>query len=171
MVLTSSVAWLAVAMVVAIVTRRLSQPYTVGLVLVGVIIALTPINLGGGLTHDFIFYVILPPLLFEAALVLNGRELWKSDGTPAGTQLVKAVMPGQNFLLYPQALAAVGSDVYFQADDGANGTELWKSDGTAFGTYLVKDIDPGPDSSYPFWTVAYAGEAYFAATDGAAAPG
>ena len=33
--------------------------------LVGVIIALTPINLGGGLTHDFIFYVILPPLLFD----------------------------------------------------------------------------------------------------------
>jgi CPA1 family monovalent cation:H+ antiporter len=74
------VALLAVAMVVAIVTRRLSQPYTVGLVLVGVIIALTPINLGGGLTHDFIFYVILPPLLFEAALVLNGRELWENAG-------------------------------------------------------------------------------------------
>lgn len=79
---------LAVAMVVAIVTRRLALPYTVGLVLVGIAIALAPINLAGGVTHDFIFYVILPPLLFEAALTLQWREL-KAD---AGILSVLAVL-------------------------------------------------------------------------------
>ena len=66
---------LAVAMVVAIIARRLKLPYTVGLVLVGVAIALARIETGAALTHDFIYYVILPPLLFEAALALQWRDL------------------------------------------------------------------------------------------------
>lgn len=71
---------LAVAMLVAIVTRRLSLPYTVGLVLVGIVLAVAHVDVGGGLTHDFIFYVILPPLLFEAALSLRWRDLWADAG-------------------------------------------------------------------------------------------
>jgi CPA1 family monovalent cation:H+ antiporter len=66
---------LAIAMVVAIAARRLRLPYTVGLVLVGLGIALTRIDTGATLTHDFIYYAILPPLLFEAALALHWREL------------------------------------------------------------------------------------------------
>ena len=66
---------LAIAMAVAIVARRLRLPYTVGLVLVGVGIALAKVEIGAALTHDFIFYVILPPLLFEAALALRWDEL------------------------------------------------------------------------------------------------
>jgi CPA1 family monovalent cation:H+ antiporter len=72
-------ALLALAMVVAIATRRLALPYTVGLVLVGVAIALARVGIETPLTHDFIFNVILPPLLFEAALRLRWAEL-RADG-------------------------------------------------------------------------------------------
>jgi len=66
---------LAVAMVVAILARRLKLPYTVGLVLTGLALALARVDFGVELTHDVIFDVILPPLLFEAALNLPWAEL------------------------------------------------------------------------------------------------
>ena len=71
----SLVAVLAVALLVAIVARRLRLPYTVGLVLVGALLALFRIAPPVTLTSDLIFYGILPPLLFEAALALRWRDL------------------------------------------------------------------------------------------------
>ena len=79
-----TIALLAVAMVVAILARRLRLPYTVGLVLTGLALALARGDLGIALTHDFIFDVILPPLLFEAALNLHWNEL-KRDLVPVLT--------------------------------------------------------------------------------------
>jgi CPA1 family monovalent cation:H+ antiporter len=75
------VALLGVAMAVAIVARRLALPYTVGLVLTGFALALARVDVGLGLTPDVVFDVILPPLLFEAALNLPWREL-KRDIAP-----------------------------------------------------------------------------------------
>ena len=66
---------LGVAIFVAIVARRLSLPYTVGLVITGVSLALMRLETGAMLTHDFIFDVILPPLLFEAAINIHWRPL------------------------------------------------------------------------------------------------
>ena len=88
-------------------------------------------------------------LFFSARSSANGRELWKSDGTAAGTQLVKDIRTGSGSGYYsnsssPSDLTAVGSTLYFSANDGTNGRELWKSDGTASGTQLVKDIRTGP---------------------------
>jgi len=74
-ILAGTIALLAVAMVVAIIARRLKLPYTVGLVLTGLALALARISFGFELTHDFIFDLILPPLLFEAALNLPWPEL------------------------------------------------------------------------------------------------
>ena len=66
---------LGLAILVAIVARRLSLPYTVGLVLAGAALAVLRIDAGLALTHDLIFDVVLPPLLFEAALNLRWRRL------------------------------------------------------------------------------------------------
>jgi len=66
---------LMVAIVVAIIARRLSLPYTVGLVVAGVGLAIAHTGDAFTLTHDFIFDVILPPLLFEAALNIHWSEL------------------------------------------------------------------------------------------------
>ncbi|MDP6640153.1 MAG: hypothetical protein QF817_03685, partial [Candidatus Poseidoniaceae archaeon] len=67
-------------------------------------------------------------------------------------------------------LTAVGSTLYFRANDGTNGYELWKSDGTSNGTMMVKDIYPGGSTfnglgNYPDLT-AVGNTLYFGATDG-----
>src|SRR5262249_55605910 len=79
----------------------------------------------------------------------HGRELWKSDGTPGGTVLVKDIAPGTPDGS-PELLTNVGGTLFFRAFEPATGSELWKSDGTAEGTVLVKDINPGPSSSSLF---------------------
>ena len=73
--LTQIVGMLAVAMIVALAARRFKLPYTVGLVVVGAVLALSKADFGLPLTHDFIFDLILPPLLFEAAITLSWPEL------------------------------------------------------------------------------------------------
>ena len=75
------VAVLAVAMMVAIAARQFRLPYTVGLVFVGAVLAVTKPDFGMHLTHEMIFDLILPPLLFEAALSLSWRELMR-DSAP-----------------------------------------------------------------------------------------
>lgn len=72
---------LVVAIFVAIVSRRLRLPYTVGLVVTGISLALAPPVANINLTYDLIFEVILPPLLFEAALSIHWAELQR-DAVP-----------------------------------------------------------------------------------------
>lgn len=66
---------LGLAILVALAAHRLRLPYTVGLVFAGVLLALFRVDSGLVLTHDLIFDVVLPPLLFEAALNLKWSEL------------------------------------------------------------------------------------------------
>ena len=72
---------LGLAILVALAARRLRLPYTVGLVLAGAALAFFRVDAGLALTHDLIFDVVLPPLLFEAALNLRWKEL-KRDLPP-----------------------------------------------------------------------------------------
>ncbi len=72
---------LGLAILVALAARRLRLPYTVGLVLAGAALAATRSQAGLALTHDLIFDVVLPPLLFEAALNLHWRD-FKRDLAP-----------------------------------------------------------------------------------------
>jgi CPA1 family monovalent cation:H+ antiporter len=73
-----TIIWLfAAAMIIAIVAHRLRLPYTVGLVLAGGGLAFTSFGAKFGLTRDLIFDVVLPPLLFEAAINIRWTELKK----------------------------------------------------------------------------------------------
>lgn len=91
-------------------------------------------------------------------------ELWTSDGTPNGT--VRLTGPLTN--LTPSDLTAVGSTLYFTADDGVHGMELWKSDGTVGGTVLVRDLAIGSASGlYQGRLREIAGTLYFVGNDGA----
>lgn len=74
----SAVLLLLVASVVAITTRRLQLPYSVGLVVAGMALALLPFVPKISLTRELIFTGLLPPLIFEAALHLRWKEL-RSD--------------------------------------------------------------------------------------------
>jgi len=75
-------------------------------------------------------------LFFVANDGTSGSELWRSDGTSAGTVRVADIRPG-SASSYPQGLTAIENTLYFNANDGSSGKELWKSDGTAAGTYLL----------------------------------
>jgi len=80
-------------------------------------------------------------LFFTANDGINGFELWKSDGTEAGTVLVQDIRPG-NATSSPDWLTRVGDALFFTANDGVNGSALWKT--TAAGTVMVKDLNVSP---------------------------
>lgn len=115
-------------------------------------------------------YFVLPSFLtpmggslfFQGYSPGRGYELMKSNGTEAGTVMVKDIATGSSS--FPVALTVAGGELYFSAEDG-NGRELWKSDGTEAGTVRVKDIVAGPGSSTPLSLTAVAGKLFFKATD------
>jgi ELWxxDGT repeat protein len=90
-------------------------------------------------------------LYFKADDGVNGFELWKSDGTPGGTALVKDINPGpassMDFFTLPSMIDVNGT-LFFRPNDGTHGIELWRSDGTAAGTVMVVDINPGPAGGF-----------------------
>jgi CPA1 family monovalent cation:H+ antiporter len=68
---------LFVSAVVAMLTRRLRLPYTVGLVVAGMGLYFFHVRMQLHLSKDLIFSVFLPPLVFEAALCIRWRDLRK----------------------------------------------------------------------------------------------
>lgn len=109
-------------------------------------------------------------VFFAADDGVHGQELWRSNGTDAGTFMVKDINPGVNNS-YPYYLTTLGSTLFFSAWDGVNGFELWKSDGTSAGTVMVKDICPGACSSGPYGMTDVGSVLFFGASDGAQAAG
>lgn len=85
-------------------------------------------------------------LYFTADNGVHGRELWKSDGTPAGTVMVRDIQPGPGGS-GPNAFVAVGDHLLFSGFDEEHGRELWRTDGTHNGTIFLKDLMPGAKSS------------------------
>jgi ELWxxDGT repeat protein len=95
------------------------------------------------------------------------NPLWKSDGTAAGTTLVRRWPDNAFGSTFVFEQTAVGKTLFFIVDSvDKYGIELWKSNGTKAGTVLVKDIRPGAKSSSPSGLIAKGGRVYFSATDG-----
>jgi ELWxxDGT repeat protein len=93
----------------------------------------------------------------------NGRELWRSDGSPLGTYMVRDLCPGScgSRSWFRDPLAAVGDRVFFAGNDGVHGLELWVTDGTALGTRMVVDLHPGWESSFPALLTEASGQLFF----------
>lgn len=98
-ILDRTVLLLIVAILVALIARRLHLPYTVGLVITGFGLALTRINAGVTLTPELIFDVILPPLLFEAALNIHWKDL-RRDTLPVLTLATLGVVVSAFFVAW-----------------------------------------------------------------------
>lgn len=72
--LTSIGFLLIIAAIMAIITRRLGMPYSTGLVAAGMLVSFLPERPQLPLTGELIFDVLLPPLVFEAALQLDWKR-------------------------------------------------------------------------------------------------
>lgn len=92
--------------------------------------------------------------LFEGNTANEGRELWRTDGTPDGTFLLRDINPGTAGSL-PKGFFEFNGIVYFSATTAQNGIELWRTDGTTDGTFLVKDIYTGTSNSLTALSVVW----------------
>ncbi len=105
-------------------------------------------------------------MLFNASTAANGTELWISDGTVAGTQLLKDIYTGATGSS-PYNFFEVNGKLLFAATANGSGQELWITDGTSAGTQLLKDINPGAGSSGALTNaIVFNNKLYFAANDG-----
>lgn len=109
---------------------------------------------------------------FRAGDHPDNMELWSTDGTQAGTTLVKDISTWGGGSA-PNDITVVNNTLFFAATKGTEGRELWKSDGTDVGTVLVKDIYTGVNSSTgnqnwsnPIELYEFNNSLYFQANDG-----
>ncbi len=101
-------------------------------------------------------------VLFAGNSPLDGNEMWRTDGTVAGTYPLTNLTPSTNTVT-PTNLTRVGNRAFFSANDGISGTELYVTDGTIAGTQLVRDINPGLSSSSPSNLTVLGSTLYFTA--------
>ena len=100
-------------------------------------------------------------LYFMASDTTHGRELWVSDGTDAGTKLLKDLSPGKedgepnNFLIFENKL-------YFWG--------IWSTDGTEAGTKVVRYFRPRVSRGVNTRFTVFGNKFYFAAADGVTGP-
>lgn len=105
-------------------------------------------------------------VLFAGETFDDGRELWATDGTPAGTVKVADAQPGATDGVYSDGGAVLGDALYYWGMEAPSGIALWRSDGTAAGTARVKAFPRASSLGSPPRIVAAGGRVVFAVDDG-----
>jgi len=124
---------LFVSSIVAMVTRRLHLPYSVGLVAAGILLALLPFGLDMPLTPELVFSVFLPPLVFEAAIQIPWRPFRRELPVllllvTVGVLLAAAIVAaGMHYLIGWSWIGAAFFGVLIAATDPVSVIALFKS--------------------------------------------
>ena len=97
--------YLLIVALVAILARRLKLPYTLGLLVAGIVVAFTPWRPQIEMSKELVFALFLPPLVFEAAFALPWPELRREVGPLIALATVGVlVSAGVVFLGFTQIL-------------------------------------------------------------------
>ena len=100
-------------------------------------------------------------VFFTAQTPNEGRELWTTDGTAAGTQLVADVYAGNGSFTNGFDMVALNGALYLIGFTPDTGFELFRA--TANEVSLVRDIIPGATNSNPRGLQTFGDSLYFAA--------
>jgi ELWxxDGT repeat protein len=120
-------------------------------------------------------------LFFTSSDGKGGQDLWASDGTAAGTAIVKDVIGTSTYSgsstyysLDVSNLTAAAGKLFFTAYDPNGGTDLWVSGGTPGSTIVLDDFDSSSTSGYYSSDItnltAAAGKLFFTASSGSDGP-
>ena len=112
------------------------------------------------------FAVLNGNVYFQANTAAAGDELWKSDGTFAGTQLILDLNAGISHGNYRQIFTHSATRILFQGRDTTNGREVFKSDGTVGNISLVQDLNAGTSFASPQDFFSINGNTVFRADNG-----
>src|SRR5688572_18660077 len=135
------------------VTVPLSSTKTIVVSDIDSSIWVTDLTLGGTIqiSPDIKFedtYALLAgKVIFRGSRSAEGSEIFISDGTIAGTTLVKDIFAGATGS-EPRSMVVLNGFIYFIAQTAAEGFELWKTDGTLGNTVIVKDINSGSAGAF-----------------------
>jgi ELWxxDGT repeat protein len=120
---------------------------------------LSPLTAAGG----NIYFVVDNATQDSFHNVVHDRQLWKSDGTAAGTAQFNATITAKTKSSSPHDLFKYGNSLFFTANDGVHGDQLYTTDGTAAATTALTNITGGTTAHDP---VNLNGTLYFSANDG-----
>lgn len=98
-------------------------------------------TVGHGQPVDNAYAVVNNKLVFWSYDTINGAEPWVSDGTNAGTHILKDICTGFGDG-NPANFKVIGGTLYFSAFDSINRWQPWVSDGTSAGTHVLSTILP-----------------------------
>ena len=122
-----------------------------------------PMTMVGDASYRCPQYAVMGDALYALTLDEKGfRNLWRTDGTVAGT--VRLLTMQTRSVNACEPLATLGSNVYFAGWDAAHGWEPWVTDGTIAGTSIVTDIYPGRTESAPADLTTAGDRVFFSAT-------